>query len=363
MKIAVIGAGNMGCAVSADLTIKGHEITLIKTSKSMHVENFEYLKANNGHIEMLESNITTSTNIKCVTDDISKITDSEIIYISIMTNYHEVLIKKLLPYFRDGQIIIIVPGYLSTAYILKYCSNINLTIVEGESSTIDCRISKPGHIKVGFRNVRNPIGVYPKKNIPLVIDKLSALEYHYEYLSSVIEAAIHNPNLIVHTVGAIMSIPRIEKTNGDYCMYWEVFTPSVWNILEKLDNEKIQILKKLGFSQIPYVEACKYRNSLDNSKNAKDVFFEYASSPYRAKGPTAVDTRYISEDVPQGLVMLEALGKHLNSHTPVCTSLIEIASTALGRDLRAEGRTPESLGIENINKIIDDSQVSSSHLI
>ena len=31
MKIAILGAGNAGCAVAADLTLKGHEVTLIKT--------------------------------------------------------------------------------------------------------------------------------------------------------------------------------------------------------------------------------------------------------------------------------------------------------------------------------------------
>ena len=45
MKIALLGAGNAGCAVSADLTMHGHEVTLIKTSHSLHDDNFNFLLA------------------------------------------------------------------------------------------------------------------------------------------------------------------------------------------------------------------------------------------------------------------------------------------------------------------------------
>ena len=40
MKVAILGAGNAGCAVGTDLSIKGHEVTLIKTSNSMHDDNY-----------------------------------------------------------------------------------------------------------------------------------------------------------------------------------------------------------------------------------------------------------------------------------------------------------------------------------
>ena len=45
MKIAILGAGNAGCAVAADLTLKGHEVTLIKTSLAMNYDNFEYMQS------------------------------------------------------------------------------------------------------------------------------------------------------------------------------------------------------------------------------------------------------------------------------------------------------------------------------
>ena len=58
---------------------------------------------------------------------------------------------------------------------------------------------------------------------------------------------------------------------------------------------------RLGCEGVPYVEACKFRNSLDEQRDAKAVFFAYAAMPERAKGPLSVRSRYITEDVPQGL--------------------------------------------------------------
>ena len=146
----------------------------------------------------------------------------------------------------------------------------------------------------------------------------------------------------------------IDREAENFCMYHSSFTEHTWNVLETLDEEKMNVLQKLGCERIPYVKACKFRNSMDDTMDAKKVFFEYASSPARAKAPSKVDYRYITEDVPQGLVMLESLGKYLGIPTPVCTALIEIASASLHRDFRKLGRTLEVLGRENIKLILTD---------
>ncbi len=356
MKIAVLGAGNAGCATAADLSYKGHEVTLIKTSHAMHDENFDWLVEHDGEMTIDEFGEQKTAHIHEVTRDLNKISDAEVVIMYIQTKYHEDLIKKISPYLVDDQILLINPGYLSTAYVLKHCKK-NIIVAEAESSFIDGRISEPGKFRAGFRNVRNPIGIYPASRREEAIQKLDQLDERFVYLNSVVEAALHNPNLIVHTVGSVMSIPRIEKTHGDFCVYHEAYTrdnPATWAVLETMDAEKMNVLEKLGFDRMPYVEACKYRNSLDDSIDAKKVFLDYAEMDTRSKGPTAVDSRYISEDVPQGLVMLESLGAELGILTPIATSLINIASAALGRDLREEGRTPKKLGRENIQKILND---------
>lgn len=356
MKISILGAGNAGCATAADLSLKGHEVTLIKTSHAMHDDNFTYLQEHHGEMTLNEFGVIKTAKIHNVTRDVSNICKADVVMIYTQTNFHEGLIKKISPYLVENQILLINPGYLSTAYVLKHCDK-NITIVEAESSFIDGRIIEPGLFKVSFRNVRNPVGIYPSSRKTDTIKVLDLLDERLVYIDSVVEAALHNPNLIVHTVGAVMSIPRIESSHGNFWMYHEVYTrenPATWRILESLDAEKMNILEKLGFYRLCYVSACKYRNSLDDTMDAKEVFLDYASMETCVRGPTEVNSRFISEDVPQGLVMLEALGKALNVNTPITTALIEIATAALGRDLRKEGRTPEKLGVENIKRIIED---------
>ena len=156
MKIAILGAGNAGCAVAADLTLKGHEVTLIKTSHAMHDDNFEYLQTHHGEMTLNEFGKVSTAYIYRVTRDVKELQDAEIIIVYIQTNFHEQLIERIAPYLQKDQILLINPGYLSTAYVLKYCQDKPIIVAEAQSSFIDGRIMEPGQFKVGFRNVRNP---------------------------------------------------------------------------------------------------------------------------------------------------------------------------------------------------------------
>lgn len=354
MRVAIVGAGNTGCAIGADYAGKGHEVTLIKTSHAMHDDNFQYLSENQGRMVLDEFGEEKVSHIAHVTREIETVKGQDVVFVCVQTGYHQDVLAKILPHLEAGQIVVVNPGYLSTAYAIGIGIPEGVIIAEAESSFIDGRIMEPGRFKVGFRNVRNPIGIYPMHQKDYAVSKLDQLGTPFVYADSVIETALHNPNMIVHTVGAVMSIPRIEATGGDYCMYHEVFTPSAWKILEALDQEKMNILEHLGLKPVPYVEMCKYRNSLDDESDAKEVFFAYAAMPERAKGPTSVNSRYITEDIPQGLVLMESLGHVLDIPVPVCTSLIEIASAALSTDFRAGGRTLERLGEENVQQILKE---------
>ncbi|MDI9460671.1 MAG: NAD/NADP octopine/nopaline dehydrogenase family protein [Saccharofermentanales bacterium] len=353
MKISILGAGNGGTTVSADLARKGHEITLCKTSNStLHDKNFQQLQRTKS-VKVYDLEETYDVKLANVTRNLEEaITDADLIILYIQTNYHENLVKRMAPFLKEGQTILFEPGALSTCYVLKHVDT-DVTVIEAESSPIDCRIEEPGVVRILFKNVLNPFGVYPIDDSQKADEIIKQLGYGYRLLDSVVEAALHNPNIIVHTVGSIFSIPRIEFSKGEYWMYKEVFTPHIWNIVEALDNEKIQILKKLNFKPVPYIEACQERNFINDTRTAKEAFFDYAYN-HSPKGPDVPNSRYITEDVSQGLVLVESLGKMLNVKTPISTSLINCASAALKTDFRMYGRTIENLGEENLMTIFSE---------
>ena len=65
---------------------------------------------------------------------------------------------------------------------------------------------------------------------------------------------------------------------------------------------------------------------------------------------SALDHRYLTEDVGYSLVFLSDLATRLGVPTPVMDAVIAIASVVLARDFRGEGRrTVSTLGLDGLS--------------
>ena len=62
-------------------------------------------------------------------------------------------------------------------------------------------------------------------------------------------------------------------------------------------------------------------------------------------GPTSLDTRFVLEDVPYGLVANAALGRIVNAHTPATDATITLLSTLYGEDFRAGNPLIDALAL------------------
>lgn len=338
MKIAVIGAGNSGCCQSVKLMQNGHCVNLIKTSRSLHDDNFEVISRTGviNCIDTTDNNRELSFRPAMITRNIEEgLKDVDVVMVLTQSLQHRDLAKRVGPLLEDGQIVFIIPGNMGSTQFAKYTSGKHIIYVEGESTPYDARIIKPGKVEILFKNVRNAVSFLNKEDEKFLSTITDLFGTHKYLRTNIIESTLHNPNMVVHTIGAIMSASRIELANGEFWMYREAFSQSVWNLINKLDDEKKSVIKAYGGEHvISYLDACKWRNEEDLTVDSLQVFRNYAATG-GPKGPSNLDTRYIYEDVPMELCMLENLALNANIETPIASSLITIASALKKMDYRA----------------------------
>jgi opine dehydrogenase len=71
------------------------------------------------------------------------------------------------------------------------------------------------------------------------------------------------------------------------------------------------------------------------------------------EGSKSVPPRYVTEDVPEGLVAWSSLGSKIGVATPTVDTLIHLATIVKGTDYRRQGRTVERLGLAD--KSLDEA--------
>lgn len=361
MKVIVIGCGNAGLIHAAKMIEKGHEVGILKSSNSVNEEFYNVICREHGFNVKDETNGGNRffAHPVFITKNIEKaILFADVILVMTTTAQHESVAKKIAPYLKDGQIIVLVPGYMGSLIFKKYVTK-NVIYSEWETTAYNGRIVDSMYVRITFYNPRNAISVLPVTKKQEVLEKLSSLFDNTRYLREhILESALHNPNMIVHTIGTLLSASRIEYSKGEFWMYKEAFTPSVVHVIEEFDKQKNVILEKFGCQPLNYFEAAKWRNTDDLSLDAMDVFRSFADSSN--KGPVSLNSRYITEDVPMGLVLFSSIGKVLNVDTSISDSLITIASSLMGADYFRIGRTiqhlaeKEELDLSYINHIITE---------
>lgn len=360
-KVTIVGCGNAGLIHAAKLIEKGYEVCLLKTSSVANASYFDTIAAEQG----FQVNDTTSgkkyfARPYLITRDVeTAIKFADVIMVMTTTLQHESIAKLLAPYLRDGQIVVLCPGYMGSLIFKKYCKK-DITYCEWETTAYNGRIMDASYVKITFYNPRNAISVMPASRSNEVLNVLSKMFDNTKYFrKNILESALHNPNMIVHTIGMTFSASRIEYSNGEFWMYREAFTDSVVNVIKEFDKQKNKILNTFGCQSLDYFEAAKWRNEEDLSIDAMEVFKSFAASSN--KGPCFLKHRYILEDVPMGLGLFVSLGRVAGLDTSIAEGIMTLTSALVGCDLKSQSRTisyllekPEDqISVEDILGVIE----------
>lgn len=337
-KVTIVGCGNAGLIHAAKLIEKGYDVSLLKTSSTSNTSFFDTIVSEHG----FQVKDTTTNNVffarpRLITRDVKTAIDfADVIIIMTTTLQHESVAKLISPYVKDGQIIVLCPGYMGSLIFKKYISK-DVIYCEWETTAYNGRIMDDSYVKITFYNPRNAISVLPTKYSNEVLSILSKMFDNTQYLrQNILESALHNPNMIVHTIGMLFSASRIEYSKGEFWMYREAFTDSIVNVINNFDKQKNEVLKAYGCKPLDYFDAAKWRNEESLTIDAMESFRRFADSSN--KGPMFLNHRYLLEDVPMGLCLFASLGRIAGVDTSIADSIITLASALLNKDFMSIGR-------------------------
>lgn len=359
-KVTIVGCGNAGLIHAAKLTEKGYEVCLLKTSSATNTSFFDTISTENGYqVKDATTNKVFFARPHKTTRDVKyAIEFADVIIVMTTTLQHESVAQLIAPYVRDGQIIALCPGYMGSLLFKKYI-NKDVTYSEWETTAYNGRIMDDSYVKITFYNPRNAISVMPASRSNEVLDIFSKMFDNTQYLrKNILESAIHNPNMMVHTIGMLFSASRIEYSKGEFWMYREAFTDSVVNVINNFDKQKNEVLKAYGCEPLNYFDAAKWRNEESLAIDAMESFRRFADSSN--KGPMFLNHRYLLEDVPMGLCLFSSLGRVAGLDTSIADSIATLACALLNKDLIGTGRTigkmlgkdEKDISVEDVMKII-----------
>lgn len=179
-----------------------------------------------------------------------------------------------------------------------------------------------------------------------VVSDLNKFFPQYIAVPNIFYTSFLDINAFVHPISAILNAGRIELTKGDYDFYWGGISPGVCANMEAIDNEKIAISEAIGFKQESLNELVHKYYGHPECRHCMIslVTVRFMEETPEAKAPSTTHHRYITEDVPYGLVPLSGLAEKVNVPTPHMDAVITLASTFNGENYREMGRSLKNIG-------------------
>jgi len=361
--VAVLGGGNGGHAVAANLSLAGFKVNFFELPR--FAESFEKVLRTK-EIQIQGISVDGVARLNHASTDIQQaIKDAEVIFVVTPAFGHKAMAEACVPFIQDGQIIVLMPGSggsLEFVNMIKQ-KKVKREVTFAETCTLPygARLKGPGHVSVLINAVILPTGVFPSKKTGEVIPKLKQFYAAIIPAKDVLEAAINNPNPIVHPAATLLSATRIEHSKGEFYLYAEGMTPAVARTYESLNEERLSICKVMGYKLYHWdnlefrdynlgetEEECRYRilNTSMDAAFGKDGIY----AGIKMKGPEHLKDRYVTEDVPYGMVLLSTLGDLLGVPTPTHNAVIQLASVMNRIDYWETGRGMKQLGVSKFDK-------------
>ena len=350
--IAILGAGNGGCAAAADLTLRGYQVRLY-TRSAATLQPIQ----DRGGIEIVEAGKQQFATPYLVTCEIAQaVAGADLIIVAAPSVAHDFLGGKLAGLLNEEQILLMNPGHtggsLHMAQVLRRSGfRARLRICETVTLTYICRLVGPARVEIYRRTSHLRCAAFPGKDTSELVGAVAELYPNVVPARNVMETGLANINAIMHPAGMVGNAGWIEKTAGDFYFYREGITPAIANVIAAVDRERIRIVESLGLPPVSFVEIFFQAGLTSESACASGSVYQATqeSAPNRTiRSPGKLDHRYVNEDVGFGLVPMAEIGRLVGAETPVIDALITLASEMNRVSYRREGLTLEKMGLAGV---------------
>jgi len=358
-KIAVIGAGNGGLAVAGYLGIRGHEVRIMDVNAAViePVARAGSIKVT-GKIEGEGKVVLATTSLA------EAVRGAEVIVVVVPGDAHGRVAETLAPHVKDGQIVVLHPGgaggALEMAATFKRRGIASHPIIaEVESFMYGSKTIGPAQVQIKTIKLHDRVAALPARGTRSVLEGLQEDYPQFVAATDVLQTSLNHMNAMLHVAGMVMNAGWIETTKGDFEFYRDGLSPAVTRILEGVDEERMAVSEALGADAISLRGWIKETYRVEGATLFETIQTLHATVYKTSKSPTSLGSRYLSEDVPTGLVPIAALGEAAGVKTPLMRVLIELASRIHGVDHWLTGRGLARMGLEGetvsgIRRVVED---------
>jgi len=343
----VMGAGHGGFAMAGHLALMGFEVRLFNRT----AERLSGVCMRGG-IDVTGEDVSGFGHIALATDHAGEAMDgADVVMVVVPATGHEYMARACAPHLKNGQIVILNPGRTFGAIafyqeLKRLSCGADICIGETQTFLYASRITGPAQVHI-FR-VKNsiPLATLHAHQIPDCLATIRKALPQFVPGDSVFKTSFNNIGAVFHPAILLLNTGWVEDLT-DFEFYYQGVTPSVANILQSLDAERVAVAAALGFRAMTarqwlYMAYDAVGQDLREAMRA-NLGYRGILAPHRT------EMRYITEDIPCSLVPMSSLGRKFGVALPVMDSLITLASAMHGRNYYEEGRTVETLGIAGLD--------------
>ena len=268
-------------------------------------------------------------------------------------NLHELFFEAVLPHLHDGHKVVTWAGDFGSLRLWRMLLDAGkqdaVTVIETNTLPYGTRIVEPGKISLLLTAPHVMAAALPGDRTGEALEGLHEMFPCIERAQNVLAAAFNNPNPIVHPPGSLLNTGRIEYSGGEFFMYREGITESVARVIREVYEESRRVARAFGFDMAEYRDV-DFRTTCSIMGVEFVAPFDTAGVIASILGPCSVQDRYITEDLPFGLVPRSQLGGVVGVATPAIDGFVSIGSIVCQEDYWRTGRTLEKLGLAGLDK-------------